>query len=396
MSTIVEPVQAQSRPLSDESAPDQMSEYFLDLEGLLGRIDAATTYYQVLGLERTAGQEDVRSSFQHTLNQLFPPYAIGRTVPAEITSRIERGFGKASQAFATLATFSRRREYDGALQSIANKPVSESTPGSENKHRIGVVLPDATPARVGHEIRLNSGPQQRAVFRESIEALPNDNRRRCERFKLAIPARVTGHDRKNGKWNEMAETLDVSRTGLRLRLRRRVRYGTVLYLTLPLPTKLRAHGFAEPSYNVYTLVRRIEPPKQGVRAVGLEFLGEHPPAGFLEKPWAVFRSRRWGGGERRRPNRIEHSERVRIEYFDESMQSIAREEARTENVSRFGLRIVGTIAPGEFDLMMVSCPKLKFEGLAALRSRFLGKDGKERLCVQLIDKEFPLRDRLHG
>jgi hypothetical protein len=189
----------------------------------------------------------------------------------------------------------------------------------------------------------------------------------------------------------MTETVDMSRTGVRLRLRRPVRYGTVLYLTLPLPTKLRAHGFAEQSYNVYALVRRIEPSKQGVRAVGVEFIGEHPPAGFLDKPWSVFRSKKWGGTERRRSNRVEQVEKIRIEYFDESMRSIFFEVARTENVSRSGLRIYGTKAPAEFDLVRVSCPRLKFEAMATLRSRYNGKDGLERICVQLLDKEWPSR-----
>jgi len=189
------------------------------------------------------------------------------------------------------------------------------------------------------------------VYRESNKATKADNRRRVERFKLTVPARVTGYDRNGGKWHEMTETLDVSRTGLRLRLRRRVKHGTVLFVTLPLPTKLRGHGFSDQSYNVYTLVRRVEPPRQGVRAVGVEFLGEHPPKGYLDNPTAIFRSNRWGGSERRRPDREDRVESIRIEYFDETMKSIATEEATTENVSRTGLRISGTAAPTDFDVM---------------------------------------------
>src|SRR5205085_8827130 len=127
----------------------------------------------------------------------------------------------------------------------------------------------------------------------------------ADRLKLSIPVRVVGTDRAaDGKWSEMTETVDVSRTGVRLRMTRPVRYGMVLYLSLPMPAKLRSHGFAGSSYNVYTLVRRIEPPKKGVRVVGLEFIGEHPPPGYLEKPWATFRTRRWTGDERRRARRV--------------------------------------------------------------------------------------------
>lgn len=397
MSTTIAPTQLDLVTALAESVPDQVSAYFLDLEGLLSRVDSATTYYQVLGVDRTDGQEKIKSSFQQLLNLLFPPYVIGRTMPAEITPRIERAFQKASQAFAVLASFARRKEYDSALLSIGNKPTADaptqrqvSQPQTSLSGKAHGSDPSAV-AAAGYELSISGMPARRGVYSESSQAKSGANRRRCERIKLSMPVRVTGHDRKNGKWHEMTETIDVSRTGVRLRLRRRVKHGTVLYVTLPLPTKLRAHGFAEQSYNVYSLVRRVEPPKQGVRAVGVEFIGEHPPAGFLDKPWSVFRPKKWGGNDRRRPDRQEQVEKVTIEYFDESMHSISREEAGTENVSRSGLRISGTMAPAEFDLVMVSCPRLKFEGMAALRSRYLGKDGLERICVQLIDKEWPLR-----
>ena len=380
-----------------EFAPAQMSAYFLDLEGLLLRIDSATTYYQVLGVDRTDGQEKIKSSFQQLLNLLFPSYVVGRTLPADITPRIERAFQKASQAFAVLASFARRRDYDGALSSIASKPppvTEHSSPGNKTTS-VGLSSAErvnsSAVATQSDDLTLNRMPQRGLAYRETLNARLGNNRRRCERFKLSIPARVTGHDRPHGKWHEMTETIDVSRTGVRIRLRKPVRHGTVLYVTLPLPTKLRAHGFAEQSYNVYTLVRRVEPPKQGVRAVGVEFIGAHPPNGFIDKPWAIFRPKRWGGSDRRRPDREEQIEKVRIEYFDESMRSISQEEATTENISRTGLRLAGTMAPPEFDVALVSCPRLKFECMVALRSRYLGKDGLERICLHLIDKEWPSR-----
>ena len=105
-----------------------MSAYFLDLEGLLSRIDSATTYYQILGLDRADGQEKIKSAFQQLLSLLFPPYVIARTMPAEVTPRIERAFTKASQAFAVLASFARRKDYDDALLSIASKTAGNNAP----------------------------------------------------------------------------------------------------------------------------------------------------------------------------------------------------------------------------------------------------------------------------
>src|SRR6476660_9233819 len=103
-----------------------MSAYFLDLEGLLNRIDSATTYYQILGVDRADDQEEIKASFQQLLGLLYPPYVIGRTIPADVSVRIERAFTKASQAFAALASFEKRKSYDDALLSITSKPIASN------------------------------------------------------------------------------------------------------------------------------------------------------------------------------------------------------------------------------------------------------------------------------
>ena len=393
----IAPLQSDEAQLPTEYSTKQISAYFLELEGLLARIEAASTYYQILCVDRTDGQEQIKSAFERLVNQLFPPYTIGRMIPSEITSRIDHAFIKTSQAFAVLACFTKRKEYDLALMSIQTRTAANDEP----RNRINQVQKSVatekneptTPAlsSSGDQVNLKRLLHRKEVFSETTRAKGGDNRRRVERFKLSIPVRVTGCD-KRGKWNEMAETIDVGRTGIKVRLRRRVSPGTVLYVTLPLPAKLRSHGFAEASHNVYTLIQRVDPPKQGARLVGLEFIGERPPAGFLAKPWASFRRDRTGKKDCRRPFREQKVENVTIEYFDESMRAISKDEARTENVSRQGLRIFGTSAPTEFDLVRVSCQSLNFESMAALRNRYTGNDGLERVCLQFIDKEWPVQD----
>jgi hypothetical protein len=54
------------------------------------------------------------------------------------------------------------------------------------------------------------------------------------------------------------------------------------------------------------------------------------------------------------------------------------------------LRLAVRAAPVEFDLVGVSCELYGFDALAAVRNRFSAKDALERLCVQFIDKEWPL------
>jgi hypothetical protein len=380
LSGIVETFQTSlASPGESEYAADQISIYFLELEGLLDRIERSITHYQVLGVERSASHQQIRISYHQALGLLYPPYSISATIPPEMVTRIERAFNKASLSFFILATFNKRKDYDLALASISNRPAPSQAAEQQS-----------APSPANDEMALNHTPFQRKVYTEFSNSVSNDNRRRAERFKLPLPARVTGHDRKNGKWNEMTQTVDVSRTGLTLKLNKRVRHGMIVYVTLPFPAKLRTHGYADSSYSVYALVRRVEPPKKGARVIGLEFLGEHPPAGYLQRPWAVFRTKKWNGVERRRVPRLERSEMVRLEYFTDDMHSLTREEARTENVSRTGLRVAVKDAPPEFDLVRVSCPNRNFESLAAVRNRYFAQDGYERLCLQFVDKEWPV------
>jgi len=81
---------------------------------------------------------------------------------------------------------------------------------------------------------------------------------------------------------------------------------------------------------------------------------------------------------------------VRLEYISADKPSTLREEVRTENVSRTGLRVVVRAAPPEFDMVRVTSTTRQFEGLAILRNRFQGKDGQERLCLQMLDKTWPV------
>lgn len=379
--------------MEQDVAPKELSSYFLDLTRLLDRVETATTHYQVLDLDRSASRERVDEAYRQVLRVVYPEYGISAVLPPDVLARTDSAFRKVSLAFSVLASFANRRGYDPRLPARPDK-TPEKAPLSSSQGTVGsnggatISQPAARPDTT--EITIKHQAPQSAVYSESAREHSGDNRRRCERMRLTIPARATGCDRKNGKWNEMAETVDVDRTGVTLKIRRRVRYGNVLYLTLPLPTKLRSHGYSSPHYSVYALVRRVEPPRDGVWVASLEFLGEHPPAGFLDRPWAVFRTHRWDGSERRRSPRIKRAERVRIEYFGEPMQLLGSEEAETENVSRTGLRILVKAAPSEFDIVRVRCSVRSFDGMAAPRNRFVAKDGVERLCVQFIDQEWPL------
>jgi hypothetical protein len=226
------------------------------------------------------------------------------------------------------------------------------------------------------------------LTKPASEAKTND-RRRTERMKLSIPVRVTGYDRIGSKWDEMSHTIDVSRFGVAIRLQRRVTPGLVLHLTLPLPTRLRCYSYAEPTYRVYAIVRRVDLSKDSSRVVGLEFLGQNPPPGYFEKPWATFKTK-WNGSERRREPRREVSEGVRVEYLGESMQLLRKEMAVTENISQGGARVRVRSAPAEFELVKITNPNRNFESLAAVCNRYVGQDGFERLCLRFLSARLQL------
>jgi hypothetical protein len=377
-----------------------MSAYFLELERLLDRVERSSTFFQVLGVERTASRDDVLSAYQAALEILFPPYKVGSTLPADLLGRMKRAFDKSTEAFSVLASYAIRKEYESAPGQKAGKPAPAQSPPVQAA-RLSAPAPltaqgagpldHPVPPLTDESFVIKRMPRQKEVRAEFANKPGDSNRRRCERLKLSLPARVTGYDRLKGKWNEMVQTTDVSRTGTNVMMRRHVRHGTVVYLTLPLPAKLRSHGYADSSYNVYALVRRVEPAKNGMRLVGFEFLGEHPPAGFLENPWMTFRTREWSGIERRRPPRHARAEMVSVEYLTESMYSLGKDLGRTENVSSTGARIcVRTAPPPEYDIIRFSCSELDFECFARVCNRYLGKDGKERLCLQFIEKQLDI------
>ena len=131
----------------------------------------------------------------------------------------------------------------------------------------------------------------RSLYTKSAADSKDGNKRRYQRLKLAIPTYVTGYDQSHGKWTEVAHTLDVSIGGVALQVAKEMPEGAVVHLTIPMPTKLRRHGYTDPTYQVYAIVRRVEPVDRDQRVIGLEFLGASPPLGYLKKPWARFQTK---------------------------------------------------------------------------------------------------------
>lgn len=404
---------SQPIPHPGEGSSADTSEYHLRLNRLLNQIETATTHYEMFGLDQTATYERVLQAYQDAFTILYPSYKLRIGTNEKLVEKMDAAFTKLSWAFSILANFRKRADYHtyvlanakpAQAAATATSPrqtptstlqtISEARKTTGTHAAISQALSSDQPANARRSsskeipLQVNQTSGTKTVYSEFSGSVKDDNRRRSQRFKLNIPARVAGFDRSGNKWHEMTQSVDVSRTGVTLHLRKRVRQNTVLYVTLPLPTKLRTHGFADVSFNTYALVRRVEPPQKGDRIVALEFIGEHPPTGFLDKPWATFRPGKWSGQERRRNRRENRVEKIRVEYFNDSLASLGSEDTFTENLSQTGMRLFVKNAPFEFDLVRVSCLSRKFETLAAVRNRYVAKDGTERLCLHFINSSY--------
>lgn len=382
---------------------DQVSSYHKQIENCLERVERALTHYQVLGADRRSTSREITLAYRKTVTLLNPSYyGVDLPLSEETMTRIDLVFSRVSHAYSVLANVAKRLEYDTLLDPTASsfsaidrdEPLrhfesasmtgqtregdrSQDTDGERNAERV-----------IQATIEL---PSTEAVEEPIAETLAEaaDNRRKFDRYPLAIPVYVTGHDRISGEWHEMTQTINVSRTGVTIVMSRKLRHRQMLHLALPLPMKLRCHRHADPSYSIYGLVRRIEPPKDGTRVVAIEFVGEHPPAGFIHKPWVTYNTK-WGGGERRREPRSERAETLTIECLDESLNPLRQEVVVTENISAGGARVYLKSAPPHIDLVRVTSLDRSFETLASLCNRYIGRDGFERLCLRFIENKWPL------
>lgn len=375
---------------SEVPTMQEMSAFYQEISELLERVERAVTHYHVLGVERSASTEAIKEAYT-SLMRLHPARYQFRIEEPE-HSRVEHAFERIAQALAVLSNFGKRVAYDNSLRQRTTSPLARIDIPSPARPGGG----DAAPCKPAHiepsapvvaEHVKHPTNAQGTTFSDHAHG---DNRRRAPRLSMKLPARVTGFDRSEGRWTEMAHTVNASRSGVALTLGRRVEPGIILHLLAPLPVKLRGHGYVDQGYSVFAIVRRAEPPKDGVRLVGLEFFGEHPPAGYKEKPWRAFLTTEWAERSRRREPRVERAEPFGITYLDESRNPVGEDFGLTENVSPSGARVRLRAKAPDVDLINVLGMGQPFETRAVIRGRYVGKDGGERLCVQFLDAFFPV------
>ena len=78
------------------------------------------------------------------------------------------------------------------------------------------------------------------------------------------------------------------------------------------------------------------------------------------------------------------------EWRDQSgFELVELEQGCTENISREGARICVNTPPADFSAVRIVIPEKDFKSPAKVTNRFLGKDGIQRLCVELVGHQWP-------
>lgn len=240
--------------------------------------------------------------------------------------------------------------------------------------------------------------------------------RRLQRISLPLPARVEVLLDKGHEWSEMTRLIDVSAFGAGFVLKRPLKRGRLIMLTLPMPRQLRSFDYSEPQYRIWALVRRCIPIGGSVAAdefaIGTAFTGKHPPQGFRDDPsrlYDITRREESGGGfwhvdyadlrvddsglpaELRKQTRFSIPEPLKIEQTDEAGNVIFSEPTVSENLSLGGASVFSTLQAPAGTFVRVSSERFDVTILAIVRGRRLGTDGIPRLHLEFIDRLFPLQ-----
>jgi hypothetical protein len=239
-----------------------------------------------------------------------------------------------------------------------------------------------------------------------------DNRR-IQRYPLALPARVEVKVDSKLAWNEMTRLEDISAFGAGFKLKRPVKRGRLLVMSVPMPRQLRCYDYLEPQYRIWGLVRRCVPlGDMGAAesyAIGVAFVGKNPPGTFVDNPSRLYdlAERGDGGlwqlveadpnpdesslpGYLRRHTRFAIPESLLLELLDENGDVASSEVSVTENISLGGAAVFTSfnIAPGAF--LRVKSERHNLSIIAIVRGKHIGEDGIIRLHLEFIDHMFPL------
>ncbi|MDQ2747432.1 MAG: PilZ domain-containing protein [Acidobacteriota bacterium] len=241
--------------------------------------------------------------------------------------------------------------------------------------------------------------------------------RRIKRFSLALPVRVESRADENMSWNEITRLTDISAFGAGFNLKRSVKRGRLIQMTMPLPRQMRCYDFVEPQYKIWGLVRscvvKSSPAaavQNGEYSIGVAFVGKTPPLSYFDNPnklyelshqgktgnlWKVVEIGIDGDGNAlpkdvRRHSRLSLPTDIFLEKLDADGNITASEATVTENLSLSGAAIFSTLTAEVGEFVRVRCDSYGVSIISVVRGSRIGQDGIPRLHVEFIDRLFPL------
>ena len=238
--------------------------------------------------------------------------------------------------------------------------------------------------------------------------------RRLPRFSLSLPVRVESRIDEQLSWNEITRLTDISAFGAGFNLKRSVKCGRLLQMTMPMPRQMRCYDYTEPQYKVWGLVRscvtRGNPPKdENQHAVGVAFIGKNPPLSYFDDPnkfyeishqeedklWRVVEASSDAEGnvmpiDLRRHTRFSIPTNVSVEQLDSDGNVTATEQTVTENISLSGAAIFSMLHTEIGEFVRIKSEQYDVSIISVIRARRAGHDGIPRLHVEFIDRFFPL------
>lgn len=246
----------------------------------------------------------------------------------------------------------------------------------------------------------------------SVPVTETENRR-INRMSLTLPIRVESQVNGIVSWNEITRLNDVSAFGAGFNLRRPVRRGRLLQLTIPLPRKLRCFDFSEPQYKVWGLVRSCITQNSNAvsesHSVGVAFIGKNPPKSYLDDPAKLFEiSHREDGSlwhvvdaqnnpderclpkELRRHSRYSIPANIIVEKVDGDGNVLASQPTVTENLSLGGAAIFTSLNVEVGSFVRVKSEQYNVSIISVVRNRRIAPDGIPRLHIEFVDRFFPL------
>lgn len=240
--------------------------------------------------------------------------------------------------------------------------------------------------------------------------------RRIQRISLPLPVRIEVKIDSKVTWNEITRLSDISAFGAGFILKRPIKRGRLIQLTIPMPRQLRCFDYSEPQYKVWGLVRRcienVQTRTDPTYSIGVAFTGKNPPSDYMEHPSRLYDiSHREHEGEGfwhltpadltaddsdlpkdlRKQTRFFIPEALKLEILDEDGNVTASETTVTENLSLGGAAVFTQFELEAGSFLRVSSDRFDVTIIAVVRGKRVGPDGITRLHLEFVDRHFPLQ-----